>query len=126
MSVKESVEEDLHKLQKKVKDKFNELKNLYKEVKCYRNFIKDKKLNDEFELYRNEFYALRKWKNDKIIINGNNKDEKCISCGNEIPKVIVINTNAYTLALYNEWKENGKELCIECFSKSKKGFVDIL
>ncbi len=44
----------------------------------------------------------------------------CTKCGKELPKTIIINTNAYSLAMYQDWKENGNGMCIECYNEDKR------
>ena len=58
----EEIEKDVKEVSIKLKSKLNELKNLYKEKQCFKAFLKDKKLDDEYLTFRNEFYRNRKWK----------------------------------------------------------------
>ena len=43
----------------------------------------------------------------------------CKKCNKEIPTMLIINTNVYTLAEYLRYKENGNELCMKCFINKK-------
>ena len=44
----------------------------------------------------------------------------CKNCGNEIPIMLVINTNPFTLNEYFDYKENGDGKCIKCFISMKR------
>ncbi len=61
----EEIEKDVRDVSTKLKVKLNELKNLYKENQCYKEFLKDKKLDEEYLEFRKEFYRNRKWKQYK-------------------------------------------------------------
>lgn len=39
----------------------------------------------------------------------------CTTCGKEISNIIIINTTPYSLAMYLDYKENAKGLCINCY-----------
>lgn len=58
----EEIEKDVKEVSIKLKSKLNELKNLYKESQCYKAFLKDKKLDEEYLEFRKDFYKNRKWK----------------------------------------------------------------
>lgn len=57
-----NIKKETRNLQQKIKDKFNELINIKIELECCKEFIKEKRLNDEYDLHRVKFYAKRLWK----------------------------------------------------------------
>ena len=59
---KSGIEKDWNYLKDILINRFNELKNLVRENQCCKEFIKDRKLSEEYEKYRIEFYQQRKWK----------------------------------------------------------------
>ena len=57
-----NVDEEIHDLQEKFKCKLNYLKNIHKENKCYKAFLRTKKLDEEYLEFRKEFYRNREWR----------------------------------------------------------------
>lgn len=54
-------ENQLKDLNKKVKHKLNELRNLYRENCCLKDFIKNEKLIEDYEKWRVEYFQRHKW-----------------------------------------------------------------
>lgn len=44
----------------------------------------------------------------------------CINCSQELPSMIVMNTNIYTLSTYISWRKDNEGLCLECYTDKKK------
>ncbi len=59
---KQGIEQDLHYLQEKIKSRLNQLRNLYKENMCYQSFILHKKIEEEYLIWRQQYYQDRKWR----------------------------------------------------------------
>ncbi len=58
--------DDLKILHKKVRDKFNELRNVHKENLCLQEFIKEKHLDDEYYKFRLGYLKRNSDKNEEL------------------------------------------------------------
>lgn len=43
--------------------------------------------------------------------------DKCPACGKIKPVALVINSDIYTMAQYQNWKSSGTKLCLKCYNK---------
>lgn len=60
---------------RKIRDKLNELKNIHKEIKCLKEFIRFKRLDDEYYNFRIEFFK-QKQKEERCKCDS----DKCDKC----------------------------------------------
>ncbi len=60
--IKITIENEIKEVEALLNEKFSQLLNLYKEKRALEEFIKDKKLTDEYTEWRKVFYQNRRWK----------------------------------------------------------------
>lgn len=71
-----SIDDEIKKLHDEIKHRLNELKNLYRESRCQKDFIKDRKMENEYEQWRKTYYNNRTWKIEKQEESKSDKTNK--------------------------------------------------
>ncbi|MDD3474383.1 MAG: hypothetical protein PHP08_00585 [Candidatus Dojkabacteria bacterium] len=61
MIIISNFEKQLKELNERIKHRLNELKNLHRENCCQKEFIRSKKLTEEYEKWRVDYFQSHEW-----------------------------------------------------------------